>query len=324
MDVVPFITYIAIGLLVGAGFCAVKIRGITNSIIPFIEPLTYIILAGFLVALGFTPMADELKYQLAFAFILGYLIGYLLIGHVTIIWVDSHDLEHGTQKIEPVVYYRHGDDPQLYVQPQKFKDVCKRVFFGVECPLEMQMNPGTSLQRKRDITFQGLFIKQNAQTVTMQKHEVKEFTVDKFRFGTYKISRRGVNRYGDDSIIGKPRYLLHFKAYAHIYLPAPYNTDAPYDFILKTELYKVAIERWQEGEVRSIRSDVEKQMTLIHGGAVVLSNLKELNISDPLLSAVRDKINTDLRIEDSAREQRMEEERRRTSAEAVDNASERV
>lgn len=312
MDLIPWMPYITIGVVLFAWFFGAKVRNATNTVIPFSEPISYILMLLMIVIFATWDPTDY--YPAIAAFWVGYLIGYLIIGQVTSEWVGIHDVQNCYQKIHEVVYYEK--DGQMYVQPQKFKDVCKHIFFGVNWPLQM---PIQMVYRRRFVEFQGRFIKLKAPTIDMIDHERVPMTKDCIRIGTYKLDRNGNNKWGDDSIIGKPKYLLHFKCYRDIYKIAPYNTDAPYDFIRKTGIYVKAIKDLADAKLANIDLEIEKILRTTEGGAIMLSKLVKMTPEDLMMSPLVNEIEEIIREEDAQqgrnkalrREQAMMDERSR-------------
>ena len=283
MDIFSFLPYICIFIVLASWFFGKKIRSITNTIIPFMEPVSYglVILTCILMA----NVDFELILPIIVSFWVGYLVGYVFLGDVKSEWVGDHDIEGAAQNIREVVYYE--ENGRLFLQPQSFWDVCKHLFFGVKWPLTMPIN---AIYRRRHVAFHGRFFKLQADTVDMIDHERIPIYHDCFKIGTYKLDRNGNNRYGDDSIIGKPRYLFHFKAYHDIYRIAPYNTDAPYDFIRKTSIYKKAIKELADAKLENIDLEIEKVLRTTEGGAIMLSKLVKLTPEDLYMSPLVDEI----------------------------------
>ena len=296
--VIEYLPYITVAVFFLSTRLGSLVRGRTNVIIPFNEPVSYILLA--LTIIPYFYLEEDIYYPLIVSFWIGYIDGYIMLGFVNSEWVGDHDISKATQKIREVVYYERKG--QMYVQPQRFIDVCKALFFGVRWPLTM---PLETVYRRRHVTFEGRFIKLEAETVDMIDHERVPQIHPCIRIGTYKLNRKGINRYGDDSIIGQPKYLLHFKTYHDIYKIAPYNTDAPYDFIRKTNIYKRAVRDLADAKLENIDLEIEKTLRTTEGGAIMLSKLVKLTPEDMYMSPLVNEIENEIKEED-----RLEGERR--------------
>ncbi|MBQ7701290.1 MAG: hypothetical protein IJT54_02690 [Candidatus Methanomethylophilaceae archaeon] len=300
MDVVPFIPYIAIGVIVASQFIGAKVRAWTNTVLPFMEPVSYLFIALTLIVFMTNYISTEIFGPSALAFWIGYIYGYIIVGYVESEWISVHDMDERTQEIREVVYYRNAFD-RLCVQPQNFWAICKHMIFRVDVPLDMNLS---MINRRRHVKFIGRFIKLEADVVDMIDYEKVPETVNKVKIGTYKLSRKGVNRYGDDSLIGQPRYLFHFTVFHEKFAPAPYNTDAPFDFIKNTHIYKDTMRRLADTEMKMLSSDVERELMLVHGGAALLSDMSKLTLGDLMMSGIKDQIREDLDAERVAEESR--------------------
>lgn len=310
MDVVPFIPYLAILILMAAHYVGAKVRGLTNTILPFMEPVSYL----FIIVSVAIYMAESVDMAifgpLVLSFWIGYIYGYIIVGCVESEWVSVHDMDERTQNIREIVYYQNKFD-RLCMQPQKFKDICLHLIFHVDCPLDMNL---AVINRRRHVKFEGRFFTLDADVVDMVDHERVPIKVGKVRIGTYKLSRNGVNRYGDDSIIGQPRYLFNFTVFHEKFAPAPYNTDAPYDFIRKTNIYKETMRKLADNEMKLLSKDVERELMLVHGGATMLSNMSKLTLSDTMMSGLKDQISDDLKAEQIAESSRRQANREMNDA----------
>lgn len=315
MDVVTFIPYIAIGIIVGAQFLGAKVRAWTNTVLPFMEPVSYLFIALSIGLFMAKTIDMEILGPCELAFWVGYIYGYIVVGYVESEWISVHDMEERTQEIREVVYYRNIYD-RLCIQPQNFKAICLHLIFKVDTPLDMNLS---TINRRRHVKFIGRFIKLEADVVDMVDYERVPVEVSKIKIGTYKLSRNGTNRYGDDSIIGKPRYLLHFTVFHEKFSPAPYNTDAPFDFIKNTHIYKDTMRRLADTEMKMLSNDVERELMLVHGGASLLSDMSKLTLGDLMMSGIKDQIRDDLRAESVA-----EESERQARAENKEMAYENI
>lgn len=305
--------YFSIFVVLFAWFFGARVRAATNTVIPFQEPVS-LILMGLMVAL-FYYIDMEDYYPLVVAFWIGYLIGYIVLGQVTSEWIGVHDLEYGnggSQEIREVVFYEK--DGMMFVQPQSLKEVCKHIFFGVEWPLQMPIN---MVYRHRLVIFNGRFYKQKAATVDVIDHQRIPMTKDWLRIGTYKLDRHGNNRFGDPDLIGKPRYLFHFKCYQDIYKIAPYNTDVPYDFIRKTGIYVRAIKELTDAKLANIDLEIEKILRTTEGGAIMLSKLVKLTPEDLMMSPLVNEIDEVLKEEDRQQARNRELQREQAALDSM-------
>ncbi|MDO5862535.1 MAG: hypothetical protein Q4Q58_07085 [Thermoplasmata archaeon] len=234
-------------------FVGFRFRGLTHSILPFMEPLTYILIAltllpifiyGFWedwsVSVGFNPFDLDFV-ALYLGFWLGYLIGYMQ-NETDVIYVGVHQIVDRTQDIEPIVRY-YNSNGQMCWQPQGFLNICRTLFFGIHHPLQLS----GSINRTRRVSMRNQFFKITADTIDLAGMEEHETEVVKCH--------------------------IHFTVRARKYIPSPNCTDSPYDWIVRAQEYEDVFVEFQEMQVAAAESKAAMQSAMIKGGALIYNAL---------------------------------------------------
>ena len=250
-----YVPFIAIGLVVLGYFAGHLFRDKTHSMIPFAEPLSYILLAVTLAPVFIMAFAPEMAVVDPFdittlsalaAFWVGYICGYLQ-NRVDMLFVGVHEIVERTQDIHPIVRYTNKQGQQCW-QPQGFKEICKTVFFGIHNPLTLTGN----IYRTRHVSMKNVFIKIEADAVDVAGLEINEFEKEiGHLFGhTFKMRVEGRK-----------------------YTPSPNCTDSPYDWIVNAIGYEDLFTEYTELQVQAAEAKAQLQGAQIKGGAMVLNAL---------------------------------------------------
>lgn len=238
----------AAGYFIGGRF-----RGMTHAMIPFNEPLSYIVLGLTLAPIFVSDWLPEYAFidigsywyaAYVVAFWGWYIFSYLS-NQVDLVYVAVHQIVERTQDIEPIVRY-YNKQGQTCWQPQGFFNICKTVFLGIHNPLQMQ----GSISRTRHVTMRNVFIKIEADTIDLAGMEVNITEIKKGPF-TFKVEARK-------------------------YIPSPNNTDDPYSWFVRAQEYEEVFTHYHELEVKAVESRAAMQMARIQGGADIYATLAGL------------------------------------------------
>ena len=245
---------VVIGYLVGH-----KFRDLTHSMIPFNEPLSYIVLAVTLVPLilgYYAPDLTELDpFDLSFLYLylgfwVGYLIGYLQFSS-DLLYVTVHDMVNHTEDTHPIVRYTNKFGQQCW-QPQGFKEICKTVFLGNHNPLSLS----ASVNRTRHHKLRTEFIKQEADSVDMAGLDVQESEDVLF------------------TLFGRE---VHMKKESRKYTPAPSATESKREWIVSAMRYEDIFKDYSRLQTEAAEARAKLQGAQIKGGAMVLNTLADKN-----------------------------------------------
>ena len=243
-------------LLVVAGyFLGHFFRDHTHAMIPFNEPLSYILLAITLFPLvmeawfpqwAFIDPFDMEVVYIYLGFWVGYIIGYLQ-NRVDMLYVGVHDIVERTQDVHPIVRYTNKQGQQCW-QPQGFKEICKTVFFGVHNPLSLTGN----VYRTRHVSIKNVFLKIEADAVDVAGLEINEYEKVVFTILNHQVK---------------------MKVEGRKYTPSPNCTDSPYDWIVRAMEYEDIFTEYAELQVQAAEAKTQLQGAQIKGGAMVLNAL---------------------------------------------------
>lgn len=261
-DFTVFVPFIAIGLVIGGYYLGHIFRDTTHAMIPFNEPLSYILLAITLTPLFLTAYVPQWAFVDPFdpevlavflGFWVGYCIGYMQ-SRVDLLYVGVHNIVELEQNIEPIVRYTNKQGQSCW-QPQGFKEICKTVFFGVHNPLQLSGN----VYRTRHVSMRKIVLKLDADAVDLAGLEINES--EKVVF----------------TILG---HEVKMKVEGRKYLPAPNCSDAPYDWYLNAMKYEDLFTEYAELQVQAAEAKAAIQGAQIKGGAAVLNALALRNPSN--------------------------------------------
>lgn len=238
-----------IGLFFLGTFVGGRFRGATHSIIPFAEPLSYMLLTLTLLPLILTEYAPghafidtgSLWYPVySIGFWAPYIYGYLS-NQMDVVYVAVHRIVEKEQDIEPLVRYVNRRGQQCW-QPQGFLNICKTVFLRIDHPLVF---PGG---RTRHISMRNVFIRIEADAVDLAGLEVNVTQVRRLHFFTFNVEARK-------------------------YVGAPQVGDSPYDWFIKAAEYENIFTSFHELQVQAVESRAALQMARVKGGADIYNTL---------------------------------------------------
>lgn len=260
------IALLVIALVVVGYLAGHKFRDMTHAMIPFNEPLSFILLMVTLMPLfmeAFFPsieFVDPFDLSVVYAYLgfwVGYLIGYLQFSS-DLLYVTVHDMVQRTQETEPIVRYTNSRGQQCW-QPQSFKEISKTVFLGNHNPLTLTGN----VNRTRHIRFRTEFITQEADAVDVAGLESNVIEVDKTILGhTFKMTRE-----------------------SRRYTPSPNATESKQEWVVKAMMYEDVFKEYSEQQMRAAEARAKLQGAQIKGGAMILNELGDKTPADLLLEA---------------------------------------
>jgi hypothetical protein len=269
-----FIPFIAIVLVVVGYYLGHMFRDTTHSMIPFNEPLSYILLAislaplfveAYFPQLAFVDPFDPEVLAVFLGFWVGYIIGYMQ-NKVDLLYVGVHNIIELEQDVHPIVRYTNKQGQSCW-QPQGFKEICKTVFFGVHNPLQLSGN----VYRTRHVSIKSIVIKLQADAVDVAGLEINESEKVVFRIFGHEVK---------------------MKVEGRKYQPAPNCADAPYDWYLNAMKYEDLFTEYAELQVQAAEAKAAIQGAQIKGGASVLNALALRNPSNIAMDALGDDFET--------------------------------
>ena len=258
-----YIPPIAIGMVVTGYYAGHFFRDHTHAMIPFNEPLSYILLIitlmplimeAFFPSIAFVDPFDIAVIAVFLAFWVGYLLGYMQ-NRVDMVYVSVHNIVGMEQDTHPFVRYTNNQGQQCW-QPQGFKEICKTVFFGVHNPLtfsggqptHVKMSTIVITQEKDSVNVAGLEINESEKVVfTIFGHEVK------------------------------------MKVEARTYISAPSCQYSPYDWLAGwSEVDSLATE-YAELQVQESEAKAQIHAAQVKGTAMVMEALAGRNPSQAFI-----------------------------------------
>ena len=225
----PFIIVLSIfcGLFIGSW-----VKRKSQMIIPLNDPVSLLLILGFFGILVMPDLVPEYAYidpydmnQLAcvVGFLIAYLYGYWK-GELLCVFVSAHDIWKLRQEIRPIAYY-YNSRGDLCWQPQRMTYVLKRMVFNVDCPLDYDVG---SIARRREVVFQGKYIKMSAHVVDTAKMEIRTEYV-RGRLLRHKVLR------------------CHFD-------PSPLNTYDEYDFYINGSIADEYVRNYQRLKIDNMNA----------------------------------------------------------------------
>lgn len=237
------------GLFVGSW-----VKRKSQMIIPLNDPVSLLLILGFFGILVMPDLVPEYAYidpydmnQLAcvVGFLIAYLYGYWK-GELLCVFVSAHDIWKLRQEIRPIAYY-YNSRGDLCWQPQRMTYVLKRMVFNVDCPLDYDVG---SIARRREVVFQGKYIKMSAHVVDTAKMEIRTEYV-RGRLLRHKVLR------------------CHFD-------PSPLNTYDEYDFYINGSIADEYVRNYQRLKIDNMNAAAGMQMAEMIGAVDMIGVLNRM------------------------------------------------
>ncbi len=264
MDLTGLYPFLAVlcsifGLFVGAW---AKRR--TQVVIPFNEPVSWLlVMLIFLILLmpdinpdwAFIDPYDIGQDACIIGFYIMYMYGYWK-EEILAEFVSAHDVWRLRQDIMPITY-SYDDDGSMYWQPQKMRYVLKRLLFDVKCPLYTDLG---NISRRREVTFQGKYIKLNARVVDTAKMDISEEWVQK---GPFKFKVLG----------------LRFD-------PSPLNTYDAYDFYCQGKIADDYLKNYEKVKMDNLMAAADIRTAKMNGSYDLVAAITDMRPEKQILDRI--------------------------------------
>ena len=254
MDLTGLWPFIIVLCIFGGLFVGSWVKRKSQMIIPFNDPVSLLLIMGFFAVLvmpdiypryAFLNPYDSNQLACIIGFMIAYFYGYWK-GELLYVFVSAHNIWKLKQEIFPIAYY-YNSRGDLCWQPQKMVYVLKRMIFGVDCPLDYDVG---SIARRRQVTFQGKYIRMDAHVVDTANKTISEEYV-KGRFLRHKVLR------------------CHFD-------PSPLNTYDEYDFYINGTLADEYVRDYQRLKIDNMNATAGMKMAEMIGAVDIIGALNKM------------------------------------------------
>ena len=264
MDLTGLYPFLAVlcsifGLFVGAW---AKKR--TQVIIPFNEPFSWLLILLIFLILLMPDMKPEWAFidpydigqdACIVGFYVMYIYGYLK-QEILFEFVSAHDVWRLRQDIMPISY-SYDENDNMYWQPQKMTYVLKRLLFDVKCPLYTNLD---NIGRRRDVMFQGRYVKLSARVVDTAKMDIKEEWVQK---GPFKFKVLGLS-----------------------FDPSPLNTYDAYDFYCQGKIADDYLKNYEKVKMDNLMAAADIRTAKMNGSYDLVAAITSMRPDKEILDRI--------------------------------------